>query len=150
MSKCCLACFKRITRRLDALGDGPALGEPSEEEASRFRALLREHGCAWERMAAASGRPAASLRAFYFTYRKRLQLGAGGLEAGALDSASGDSDTASAGSPRPPPLPGPRTDAVAPRRHRRDEYDSSATETADEENDAPAAKVTHTNTHCYT
>lgn len=66
-------------------------------------------------------------------------------EDSALSSA--DTDTASGGSPATPntaataPAPAPRTDAVAPRRPRRDEYDSSATETADEENDAPSAKV---------
>ncbi|KAG7303338.1 hypothetical protein JYU34_011827, partial [Plutella xylostella] len=74
LSKCCLACFKRITRRLETIGE-PTL-EPTEEEASRFRTLLREHGTAWDRMAASCGRPPASLKAFYFTYRKRFQLDA--------------------------------------------------------------------------
>lgn len=101
-------------------------------------------------MSAASGKPAASLKAFYFTYRKKLQLGAalGGQRAETeTDSppSSGDTDTASADSPRPPPLPGPRTDAAAPH------YDSSATETADEENDSPTSKVPrlYSFTQCY-
>lgn len=106
--------------------------------------------------------------------RKKLQLDAVVGERAAAasrctsseDSAlsSGDTDTASAGSsprahsqapaPAAQPQQGPRTDAVAPRRHRRDEYDSSATETADEENDAPTTKVhthtrAHTNTHTH-
>ncbi|XP_028174693.1 flocculation protein FLO11-like [Ostrinia furnacalis] len=66
LSKCCLACFKRITRRLESAGES---AEPSEEEVSRFRALLREHGTAWERAGAAAGRSPAALKAFYFTYR---------------------------------------------------------------------------------
>ncbi|XP_049879385.1 titin isoform X3 [Pectinophora gossypiella] len=147
LSKCCLACFKRITRRLETLGEGGC--EPSEEEAARFRALVRDHGTAWDRMAHAAGRTPASLKAFYFTYRKRFQLDSlvsslaqpKGSESDSSVASSGDTDTASAESPRPPPLPGPRTDAVAPKGRRRDEYDSSATETADEENDAPTAKV---------
>ncbi|XP_061382083.1 uncharacterized protein LOC116777108 isoform X2 [Danaus plexippus] len=149
LSKCCLTCFKRITRRLDTIGEGGSAPEPTEDEAARFRALLREHGTAWERMATASGRTPASLKAFYFTYRKKLQLDTlisernptRGSDTDDSILSSGDTDTASAESPRPPPLPGPRTDAVAPRRHRRDEYDSSATETADEENDAPSTKT---------
>lgn len=100
-------------------------------------------------MSTASGRTPASLKAFYFTYRKKLKLDSllserqpsRGSDTDDSILSSGDTDTASAESPRPPPLPGPRTDAVAPRRHRREEYDSSATETADEENDAPSAKV---------
>ena len=149
MSKCCLACFKRITRRLETIGEGGVAPEPTEEEATKFRALIREHGTAWERMSAACGRSPASLKAFYFTYRKKFQLDAlvaerapaRGSDTDDSVLSSGDTDTASAGSPRPPPLPGPRTDAVAPKGRRRDEYDSSATETADEENDAPSAKV---------
>ncbi|KAJ2942755.1 hypothetical protein O0L34_g14943 [Tuta absoluta] len=147
LSKCCLACFKRITRRLEGVGE--AAPEPSEEEAARFRALLRDHGTAWDRMAAQAARPPASLKAFYFTYRKRFQLDAlvaerppaKGSESDSSVVSSGDTDTASAESPRPPPLPGPRTDAVAPKGRRRDEYDSSATETADEENETPTAKI---------
>lgn len=138
------------------MGEGGAAPEPSDDEAAGFRTLLREHGTAWERMSAASGRTPASLKAFYFTYRKKLQLDAllserqpsRGSETDDSILSSGDTDTASAESPRPPPQPGPpgpRTDAAAPRRHRRDEYDSSATETADEENDAPTAKVTTLN-----
>ncbi|XP_037292583.1 uncharacterized protein LOC115455707 isoform X3 [Manduca sexta] len=160
LSKCCLACFKRITRRLETVGEGGAAPEPTEEEAARFRSLLRDHGTAWDRIASVSGRTPASLKAFYFTYRKKLQLDSlvgERLPTAARSSSSesgvssGDTDTASAGSPRPPAPPqhprppaqpsGPRTDAVAPRRTRRDEYDSSATETADEENDAPTTKI---------
>lgn len=74
LSKCCLACLKRITRRLDTLGETSG-AEPGEEEAARFRALLRDHGTAWERMGAVAGRTPASLKAFYYTYRKRFQLG---------------------------------------------------------------------------
>ncbi|CAK1541856.1 unnamed protein product [Leptosia nina] len=148
LSKCCLTCFKRITRRLDAIEGGGA-PEPTEEEISRFKGFLREYGTSWDKMATASGRPPASLKAFYFTYRRKLQLDTSLTERQPIKGSdsddslvsSGDTDTASAGSPRPPPLPGPRTDAVAPRRHRRDEYDSSATETADEENEAPSAKT---------
>uniref|UniRef100_A0A2A4K3U7 HTH myb-type domain-containing protein n=1 Tax=Heliothis virescens TaxID=7102 RepID=A0A2A4K3U7_HELVI len=154
LSKCCLACFKRITRRLETVVEGGLAPEPTEEEAARFRSLLREHGTAWDRIAAVSGRTPASLKAFYFTYRKKLQLDtsvgdrpASGPRSSTEDStlSSADTDTASGGSPAraPPaqPAPAPRTDAVAPRRPRRDEYDSSATETADEENDAPSAKI---------
>ncbi|XP_063833286.1 nucleolar and coiled-body phosphoprotein 1-like [Ostrinia nubilalis] len=153
LSKCCLACFKRITRRLESAGES---AEPSEEEVSRFRALLREHGTAWERAGAAAGRSPAALKAFYFTYRKKYQLETclAGAAAERLSTArsssdetggsSADSEGAGPGGAPPapaPPLPGPRTDAAAPRRPRRDEYDSSATETADEENDAPSAKI---------
>lgn len=84
-------------------------------------------------------------------YRKKLQLDASIGErpsshqsgSSTEESPSGASDTASAGESPAPPAPHPRTDAAAPRRTRRLDYDndSSATETADEENDAPAAKV---------
>ncbi|KAF9408087.1 hypothetical protein HW555_012109, partial [Spodoptera exigua] len=154
LSKCCFVCHKTITKRLEALVEGGSAPEPTEEEAARFRALLREHGTAWDRIAAVSGRTPASLKAFYFTYRRKLQLDtlvadrpASARCSSSEDSAlsSADTDTASGGSPAraPPaqPAPAPRTDAVAPRRPRRDEYDSSATETADEENDAPSAKI---------
>lgn len=72
LSKCCLACFKRITRRLETVVEGGLAPEPTEEEAARFRSLLREHGTAWDRIAAVSGRTPASWKAFYFTYRSVL------------------------------------------------------------------------------
>lgn len=85
------------------------------------------------------------------TNRKKLQLDTSVADRPSLprstsseDSAlsSADTDTASGGSPAPPaPAPAPVADAAQPRRTRKDEYDSSATETADEENDTPTAKV---------
>lgn len=145
LSKCCLGCFKRITRWLETVGEPGPTPDPSEEEASRFRTLLREHGTSWDKMAAGSGKSPASFKAFYFTYRKKLQLDTlvaerpppKGSDSDDSVLSSGDTDTASAESPRPPPPPEP----APPRHQRRDEYDSSATETADEENEAPSAKV---------
>ncbi|XP_047999669.1 nuclear receptor corepressor 2-like [Leguminivora glycinivorella] len=113
LSKCCLSCFKKITRWLETVGEHPT-PDPTEEEASRFRTLLREHGTSWEKMAAGSGKTPASFKAFYFTYRKKLQLDAlvaerpppKGSDTDDSVLSSGDTDTASA------------------------EVDSSATETA--------------------
>lgn len=157
LSKCCLACFKRITRRLETLGE--PVQEPSEEEASRFRALLREHNNDWEKMSAATGRTPASLKAFYFTYKKKFQLDMPADSSGCrqwtsvseCSSSSADTDLADEvpdpGSGPAPMVPdGEMTDSASPpappvvRPRRKDEYDSEATETADEENDTPTNK----------
>ncbi|KAL3271042.1 hypothetical protein HHI36_021542 [Cryptolaemus montrouzieri] len=147
VTKCCSACFNRIQRRL-----GP-VEEWAEEEVNKLKAALTELGANWQAIGERLGKTPQQVRGFYSTNRKRLNL-EGCLgdrkptltdeeESGSSTSSCEEqpvttlrtgtvtererhsSDTASAESP--PAISGPSQAPI-----KKEDYDSSATETADE------------------
>lgn len=89
VSKCCLACFNRITRRLaphlqDSASAQSEDGDHSscqqlrwtEEETEAAKSAIREHGTNWAKVAekVGSNKTQHQCKNFYFNYRKKLGL----------------------------------------------------------------------------
>jgi hypothetical protein len=154
VTKCCSACFNRIQRRL-----GP-VEEWTEEEIGQLKGCLTESGANWQQVGERLNKPPQQVRAFYAANRKRLNLESClGEDRRCLSRAFGDrwsagdrkptltdeeesgsstssceepmrdrhsSDTASAA--ESPPVVQNQTQNPT----KKEDYDSSATETADE------------------
>ncbi|KYM98298.1 Nuclear receptor corepressor 2 [Cyphomyrmex costatus] len=84
-TKCCSACFSRISRRLaphlaggtDVSEDGAdALSRQwTDEELEQLRRALREHGTNWPKVAEQiPGKTNHQCKNYYFAYRKKLSL----------------------------------------------------------------------------
>lgn len=82
-TKCCSACFNRISRRLaphfssaDATDDADAIARQwSDEELDKLRNALREHGTNWAKVAEQiSGKTNHQCKNYYLAYRKKLGL----------------------------------------------------------------------------
>lgn len=84
-TKCCSACFNRISRRLAPhLTGGNEVPEDSvdslarqwtEEELEQLRRALREHGTNWMKVAEqVPGKTNHQCKNYYFAYRKKLSL----------------------------------------------------------------------------
>ncbi|XP_044739658.1 uncharacterized protein LOC123301011 isoform X2 [Chrysoperla carnea] len=163
VTKCCSACFNRISRRLapHLPPSGTAAGSPGaawgEEERTKLRTLLSEHGAHWSLISERLGRPIHQIKNFYLDQRKRLGLDTlvaeynrthhgeerkpvltDEEESGSSTSSCEEiteinsrerlsSDTTSANSP--PETSGINQPDIRPTKP---DYDSSATETADE------------------
>lgn len=137
VTKCCSACFNRIQRRLGPVEDWP------EEEFNKLKACLSELGSNWQLIGERLNKPAHKVKIFCAANRKRLKgcLGEDRKPALSTDEESGSStssceeslldgdrhssDTASAA--ESPPVQGSGDNQT-----KRVDYDSSATETADE------------------
>lgn len=89
VSKCCSACFNRISRRLaphlqDSAGAQSEDGDHSssqqlrwtEEETEAAKCAIREHGTNWAKVAekVGSNKTQHQCKNFYFNYRKKLGL----------------------------------------------------------------------------
>jgi nuclear receptor co-repressor 1 len=89
VSKCCSACFNRISRRLaphlqDSAGAQGEDGDHSssqqlrwtEEEMEAAKCAIREHGMNWAKVAekVGSNKTQHQCKNFYFNYRKKLGL----------------------------------------------------------------------------
>lgn len=89
VSKCCLACFNRITRRLAPHLQDPASAQNedgehgnsqqlrwTEEETEAAKCAIREHGTNWSKVAekVGSNKTQHQCKNFYFNYRKKLGL----------------------------------------------------------------------------
>ncbi|KAJ9589596.1 hypothetical protein L9F63_017181, partial [Diploptera punctata] len=89
VSKCCSACFNRISRRLapHLQDSGSAQGEDgdhsntqqlrwTEEETEAAKRAIREHGTNWAKVAekVGSNKTQHQCKNFYFNYRKKLGL----------------------------------------------------------------------------
>ncbi|XP_063926302.1 nuclear receptor corepressor 1 isoform X4 [Zophobas morio] len=137
VTKCCSACFNRIQRRL-----GP-VEEWTEDEIGQLKTCLTEVGANWQAVGERLSKPPHQVRAFYAANRKRLNLeGCLGDRKPALtdEEESGSStssceepmrdrhssDTASAAE-SPPVIQNQSQNPI-----KKEDYDSSATETADE------------------
>ncbi|XP_054281476.1 uncharacterized protein LOC128999132 isoform X3 [Macrosteles quadrilineatus] len=191
VSKCCSACFNRISRKLTPVdesgagGGGSSGSSPgplqrwSEEEIEALKKGLREHGNRWSEVSQVVG-PSKShhqCKNFFFNYKKKFGLDQilqeynkthlgeerkpsltdeeeSGSSTSSCDEMSGmallaDSDTASAGSPSHAHAHGEMKEEGRKKEETKDEgatansepptltahkedYDSSATETADE------------------
>lgn len=72
VTKCCSACFNRISRRLapHLPPSGTAAGSPGaawgEEERTKLRTLLSEHGAHWALISERLGRPIHQVSMQYF------------------------------------------------------------------------------------
>lgn len=137
VTKCCSACFNRIQRRLGPVEDW------SEEEFGKLKAALSEFGSNWQLIGEQLNKPAQKVKMFCAANRKRLKgcLGddrkptlstdeesgssTSSCEESLLDGDRHSSDTASAA--ESPPVQGSGDNPA-----KRVDYDSSATETADE------------------
>ncbi|XP_024867406.1 uncharacterized protein LOC112451782 [Temnothorax curvispinosus] len=84
-TKCCSACFSRISRRLAPhLAGGTEVSEDgadalsrqwTDEELEQLRRALREHGTNWPKVAEQiPGKTNHQCKNYYFTYRKKLSL----------------------------------------------------------------------------
>lgn len=84
-TKCCSACFNRISRRLAPhLTGGTEVPEGSadslarqwtDEELEQLRRALREHGTNWVKVAEQiAGKTNHQCKNYYFAYRKKLSL----------------------------------------------------------------------------
>ncbi|KAL1502524.1 hypothetical protein ABEB36_007656 [Hypothenemus hampei] len=139
VTKCCSACFNRIQRRLGPVEEWP------DEEITQFKAALTELGANWQLIGERLKKMGHQVRSFYAANRKRLNLesclgdrkptltdeeesgsSTSSLEEPMRDRERHSSDTTSAAE-SPPVLPGASQNAV-----KKEDYDSSATETADE------------------
>ncbi|XP_044260119.1 nuclear receptor corepressor 1 [Tribolium madens] len=137
VTKCCSACFNRIQRRL-----GP-VEEWTEEEINQLKNCLTENGANWQLIGERLNKPANQIRAFYSANRKRLNLESclgdrkptltdeeeSGSSTSSCEEPMRDrhsSDTASAA--ESPPQAPPTNQNPS----KKEDYDSSATETADE------------------
>ncbi|KAJ8956379.1 hypothetical protein NQ318_015117 [Aromia moschata] len=139
VTKCCSACFNRIQRRLGPVEDWP------DDDVAKLKAAVAELGGNWQLIGERLGKPPHQVRSFYAANRKRLNL-EGCLgdrkptltdeeESGSSTSSceepmrerghSNSSDTASAA--ESPPVQGANSIPI-----KKEDYDSSATETADE------------------
>lgn len=137
VTKCCSACFSRFQRRLGPVEEWP------EEEVNQLRNVLTELGANWQLIGERLGKPAQQVRSFYAANRKRLNLEmclgdrkpalTDEEESGSSTSSCEEpirerhsSDTASAESPPVVQEQNPQMPM------KKEDYDSSATETADE------------------
>lgn len=148
VTKCCSACFNRIQRRLGPVEEWP------EEEINRLKTALTELGANWQALGEKLGKTANQVRGFYTMNKKRFNLESclgdrkptltDEEESGSTTSSCEDqpvttlrttsvtererhsSDTASAAE-SPPALAGSSQVPI-----KKEDYDSSATETADE------------------
>jgi len=84
-TKCCSACFSRISRRLAPhLAGGTEVSEDgtdalsrqwTDEELEQLRRALREHGTNWPKVAEQiPGKTNHQCKNYYFAYRKKLSL----------------------------------------------------------------------------
>lgn len=84
-TKCCSACFSRISRRLapyltggtEASEDGadPLLRQWTDEELEQLRKALREYGTNWPKIAEQiPGKTSQQCKNYYFAYRKKLSF----------------------------------------------------------------------------
>ncbi|XP_050513281.1 uncharacterized protein LOC114330824 isoform X1 [Diabrotica virgifera virgifera] len=137
VTKCCSACYNRIQRRL-----GP-IEEWSEEEFNELEAALMELGYNWQLIGERLNKPPQTVKIYVAANRKRLKkcLGEDRKPALSTDEESGSStssceenlidgdrhssDTASAA--ESPPVQSSNDGTI-----KKIDYDSSATETADE------------------
>ncbi|XP_030747632.1 nuclear receptor corepressor 1 isoform X1 [Sitophilus oryzae] len=139
VTKCCSACFNRIQRRLGPVEEWP------EEEVTQLKTALTELGANWQLIGERLNKLAHQVRSFYAANRKRLSLenclgdrkptltdeeesgsSTSSCEEPIRDRERHSSDTTSAAE-SPPVLQGQNQNAV-----KKEDYDSSATETADE------------------
>lgn len=80
LTKCCLTCFKRITRKLSPhLQLEPDVGEDAanrftEEEVSKMKVLLQEHGSNWKATAESMAKPLSQVKRFYNNFRELYNL----------------------------------------------------------------------------
>nr|XP_023022666.1 uncharacterized protein LOC111510921 [Leptinotarsa decemlineata] len=137
VTKCCSACFNRIQRRLGPVEEWP------EEEFNKLKTALSELGSNWQLIGERLNKPPQKVKMFCAANRKRLKgcLGedrkptlstdeesgssTSSCEESLIDGDRHSSDTASAA--ESPPVQGANDNAT-----KRVDYDSSATETADE------------------
>lgn len=137
VTKCCSACFNRIQRRLGPIEDWP------EEDFNKLKTALSELGSNWQVIGERLNRPPQKVKMFCAANRKRLKgcLGedrkptlstdeesgssTSSCEESLLDGDRHSSDTASAA--ESPPVQGSGDNQA-----KKVDYDSSATETADE------------------
>lgn len=138
VTKCCSACFNRIQRRLGPVEEWP------EEEINQLKAALTELGANWQLIGERLNKQPHMVRSFYAANRKRLNLenclgdrkptltdeeesgsSTSSCEEPLRDRERHSSDTASAVSESPPVQNAQNT-------IKKEDYDSSATETADE------------------
>ncbi|KAK4878659.1 hypothetical protein RN001_011165 [Aquatica leii] len=137
VSKCCSACFSRFQRRLGPVEEWP------EDDVNQLRSVLTEVGANWQLIGERLSKSPQQVRNFYAANRKRLNLEmclgdrkpalTDEEESGSSTSSceepmqdNNSSDTASAGSP--PAI----TEQIPQLPIKKEDYDSSATETADE------------------
>ncbi|CAH0549000.1 unnamed protein product [Brassicogethes aeneus] len=139
VTKCCSACFNRIQRRLGPVEDW------SEQEIAELKSALTDLGANWQLVAERLNKMPPVVKSYYAANRKRLQLESclgdrkptltDEEESGSSTSSCEEppnrdrhsSDTASAAE-SPPVLTG----NGQPTNVKKEDYDSSATETADE------------------
>ncbi|XP_056633843.1 uncharacterized protein LOC130443297 [Diorhabda sublineata] len=137
VTKCCSACYSRIQRRLGPVEDW------SEEEFNKLKAALTELGSNWQLLGERLNKPPQKVKMYVAANRKKLKgcLGEDRKPALSTDEESGSStssceetlmdgdrhssDTASAA--ESPPVQGSNENTA-----KKVDYDSSATETADE------------------
>lgn len=84
MTKCCSACFNRISRRLaphltgsaDNIEDADGLARQwNDEELEQLKRALREHGTNWPKVSEQiSGKTNHQCKNYYLMYRKKLGL----------------------------------------------------------------------------
>lgn len=137
VTKCCSACFNRIQRRL-----GP-VEEWTEDEINQLKNCLTESGANWQLIGERLNKPPQQVRGFYAANRKRLNLESclgdrkptltdeeeSGSSTSSCEEPMRDrhsSDTASAAE-SPPVTQNQNQNPI-----KKEDYDSSATETADE------------------
>lgn len=82
-TKCCSACFSRISRRLaphltggtEASEDGADTRQWTDEELEQLRKALREYGTNWPKIAEQiPGKTSQQCKSYYFAYRKKLSF----------------------------------------------------------------------------
>ncbi|XP_060534175.1 uncharacterized protein LOC132706710 [Cylas formicarius] len=137
VTKCCSACFNRVQRRL-----GPAEEWP-DDDVNRLKTALTELGANWQSVGERLDKPPHQVRSFYAANRKRLNLEGclGDRKPTLTDEEESGSSTSSCEEPlrerhssdttsaaeSPPVSQGQGQGAT-----KKEDYDSSATETADE------------------
>ncbi|XP_066149114.1 uncharacterized protein Smr [Euwallacea fornicatus] len=139
VTKCCSACFNRIQRRLGPVEEWP------DEEVSQLKSALTELGANWQLVGERINKMPHQVRNFYAANRKRLNLESclGDRKPTLTDEEESGSSTSSCEEPMrdrerhssdttsaaesPPVMQGGGQNAV-----KKEDYDSSATETADE------------------
>lgn len=200
VTKCCSACLIRIRRKMGPHVPGTNL---TEDEVIKLKNVLQEIGPKWSQLGEIMGKTTVVLKTFYYHYKKKYALDTAvseyykmhpseerrstmtdgdesDLSTSSGDEREGNSDTASAESPKnnlvinstqsatsitnvtgsvlkdnnvaiesiknddrlAPPLghaPRKSSSSSKQQQQQQDEYDSSATETADEENESSPA-----------
>ncbi|KAK9751775.1 hypothetical protein QE152_g4752 [Popillia japonica] len=136
VTKCCSACFNRIQRRLGLVEDWP------EEEVNQLRNILSEVGANWQLVGERMNKTAQQVRSFYASNRKRLELESclGDRKPTLTDEEESGSSTSSCEEPLRERHSSDTVSAESPPVNheqpanpaRKEDYDSSATETADE------------------